>query len=230
MLIKFRIVNLVFLFVLLSWVPLYAQTSSKNGSSPGAAVPSAGGAPAASATKPATISPSASATQNPGTTDETALILGEPTANGTVAPATSSVWVVIKMVLVLALVAAAVYGVVFVLKKVARPTEKKDPFLRVLATASVGSNRFVHVVALGSKAYLVGSGDAGVNLIAEVDDKETLDAMLLDESQRDAEGRGPGTLDFKTILRRFSPPSSGTPNAQASVEKLRKRRERIQGL
>jgi flagellar protein FliO/FliZ len=135
------------------------------------------------------------------------------------------------MVLVLALVAAAVYGVVFVLKKVARPTEKKDPFLRVLATASVGTNRFVHVVALGSKAYLVGSGDAGVNLIAEVDDKETVDAMLLDESQRDAEERGPGTLDFKTILRRFSPSSpSNATDTKASVEKLRKRRERIQGL
>jgi len=213
MLNKFRVVSLALLCVVVSWGPLYAQSSSKNSSSG------------------QTGSVSVSATKSSGPTDETTLTLGDPTTNGTAAPATSSVWVVIKMVLVLALVAAAVYGVVFVLKKVARPTEKKDPFLRVLATASVGANRFVHVVALGSKAYLVGSGDAGVNLIAEVDDKETVDAMLLDESQRDAEERGPGTLDFKTILRRFSPSSpSNATDTKASVEKLRKRRERIQGL
>jgi len=138
----------------------------------------------------------------------------------------SSVWPIIRMLLVLALCAAAVYGIVFFLKRSSKQTVSKDPFLKILATASLGLNRYAHIVSVGSKAWLLGSSDGGVNLIGEVEDKEIIDAMLLEESKKSSEpqGRFP---DFVSVLRRFGlPAQTGAPGA----DDIRKRRERLKGL
>jgi flagellar protein FliO/FliZ len=93
-----------------------------------------------------------------------------------------------------------------------------------VASAHLGSNRFVHVVSVGPKqAWLVGAGDGGVSLIAEITDKETVDAMLLEDSQKTTEtGKFP---DFRSLLRRFGGDTPGP-----SPENIRKRRERLRGL
>ena len=146
------------------------------------------------------------------------------TADSAAAPARSPIWPVVRMILVLALVAAALYGVVFFIKKAGRKPEVQDQNLKVLAGVHLGSNRYAHVISLGSKAWLVGTADGGVNLIAEIDEKEILDSMLLDASKKSVI---PGqTLDFKAILGRLGlqikPPQFG-------ADKIRKRRDRLKG-
>jgi flagellar protein FliO/FliZ len=158
---------------------------------------------------------------------EQSLTLGE--GNPLLAGAASgpSVWSIVRMLLTLALAAAAVYGVVFFIKKGIRRNDLKDPFLKVLAVAHLGSNRYVHICAVGSKAWLLGSSDGGVNLIGEIDDKDILNAMLLEESQKSAEATSGRFIDFKSILRRLGVPAD--PRAPGA-ETIRKRRERLKGL
>lgn len=138
----------------------------------------------------------------------------------------SSVVVIIQMLLVLALAAAAIYGVVFFIKKASRRPEVQDPYLKVLASAHLGSGRYAHVLSLGSKAWLIGSADGGVELISDINEPDILNAMLLDDSKKSA-GLGPGgILDFKSILGRMGfQVKSSVPGA----ENIRKRRERIKG-
>jgi flagellar protein FliO/FliZ len=138
----------------------------------------------------------------------------------------SSVWPIIKMLLVLALCAAAVYGIVFFIKRSSKQTVTKDPFLKILATAHLGANRYAHIVSVGSKAWILGSSDGGVNLIGEVDDKDIIDAMLLEDSRKSAnqQGRFP---DFMSMLRRLGLPAE---NRASGAEDIRKRRERLKGL
>lgn len=144
----------------------------------------------------------------------------------------ASVFMILRMVLVLALVAAAIYGVVFFLKRLSRPPQQRDPHLRILAGAHLGSNRFVHVVSVGSRAWLVGDGENGVSLIAELEEQELIHAMLLEDSRKSAEARP--SRDFSRILARFGwggkkeQPVSGGDNLHA--ENLRKRRERLKDL
>jgi flagellar protein FliO/FliZ len=130
------------------------------------------------------------------------------------------------MLLILVLAALAVYGVVFFLKRLTRPAEHQDPHLKVLASAPLGTSRFVYVVSVGSRAWLVGAAENGVSLIAEIDDQEAVDAMRLDDSRKSAE-TGSRFPDFKTLMRRFGggdfPADSGGPSA----DNLRKRRERM---
>jgi len=154
----------------------------------------------------------------------------------TPAPASgSSTWAVIRMVLVLALAAAAVYGAVFFIKKSSRQTAADDPFLKILASSHLGSNRYAHIVSVGGKAWLLGSSDGGVNLIGEIDDKDVINAMLLEDSKRIAMpptggaptgGTGP-LLDFKAILGKLG---FSAKNEESGPDQIRKRSERLKGL
>jgi flagellar protein FliO/FliZ len=138
-----------------------------------------------------------------------------------------SIWAAVRMILVLALVAAAIYGIVFLFKRSSKQTSADDPFLKILANAHLASNRYVHVVSVGNKAWLVGSSDGGVNVIGEIDDKDVINAMLLEESKKSAAevtGRFP---DFLGLLRRMGTPAG---NRNHGADEIRKRRERLKGL
>ncbi|WP_461256786.1 flagellar biosynthetic protein FliO [Treponema sp. R80B11-R83G3] len=138
----------------------------------------------------------------------------------------SSIWIVIRMILVLALAAAAIYGIVFFIKRTSKQTAANDPFLKILASSHLGFNRYVHIASVGSKVWLLGASEGGVNLISEIEDKEIIDAMLLEDSKKSAQpqNRFP---DFLSMLR-----SLGTPfqTRSSGIDEIRKRRERLKGM
>lgn len=128
------------------------------------------------------------------------------------------------MLLTLACAAAAIYGLVYWIKRVSRRAGTADPFLKVIASAPLGANRAVHIVAIGSKAWLVGAAENGVHCISEIEDKDTLNALFLEESRKSAESPAGIFPDFKTMLRRLGMPvRSGVPGA----ENIRRRSERL---
>jgi flagellar protein FliO/FliZ len=141
--------------------------------------------------------------------------------------AASSGWAIFRTLLALIVAAAAIYGVVYLIKRASRRTEAKNPFLKLLASAHLGSNRYVHVVSLGSKAWLVGAADGGVNLLSEVADEDTLNAMFLDDSQKGGAAATGRIFDFKTMLSKMGIP---VQPADSGAENIRKRRERLKGL
>jgi flagellar protein FliO/FliZ len=147
--------------------------------------------------------------------------------NQTAVSTGSSIWVMIRMVLVLALAAAAVYGVVFFIKRASKPAVASDPFLKILANVSLGSNRYAHIVSVGGKAWLLGSSDGGVNLIGEIDDRDVINAMLLEDSRKSADSQTGRFSDFVSMLRRFG---AQTESRAAKADDIRKRRERLKGL
>ena len=140
---------------------------------------------------------------------------------------TPTIFVVLRMVLVLALAAAAIYGVVFFFKRLSRPGEQKHSYLKVLVGVPLGTGSLVSVVSLGNKAWLVGAGTNSVSLIAEITDREVVDAMLLEDSRKGSSG-GPKPPGFAAILRRLG--GGGMADKRFSAEDLRKRRERLQNL
>jgi flagellar protein FliO/FliZ len=107
------------------------------------------------------------------------------------------------MIVVLALVLAAIYGVYRLMKSLAKPKAADNSSLRMLASSSLGAGKALHIVALGSKAYLIGVTEASVNLVAEVVDKEYLDALIL-EAATLPEKAGPGAgRDFGEMLTKL---------------------------
>ncbi|MDR3247833.1 MAG: flagellar biosynthetic protein FliO [Treponema sp.] len=169
---------------------------------------------------------------------EREIFLGEEIPSVSVdAPSPVSGFVVLRTVLLLILAAAAIYGVVYAVRKVSRPREAQDPHLRVLATTRLGQNRFVQVVALGTKGWLIGSGEGGISHIADITEQEALDALFLDESRRNAEANG-NRWDFRSLLRRLgvqdrSVSAKRSPEGPLNViqpDEIRRRSERLRGL
>ena len=159
------------------------------------------------------------------TAAEQALTLGDD-GTGTAIPPAASVFSIIRVILTLAVVAAAIYGIVYLLKRASRGGSAQDPFLAILASTPLGPGRSAHVISVGSKAWLVGAAEGGVNVIAEIDDKDILDAMLLENSRKKAESVSGPLPDFRAMLRRLGMPESKAPGP----EDIRKRSDRLKGL
>jgi flagellar protein FliO/FliZ len=171
--------------------------------------------------------------------DESTIILGEG-PDSPLPNEASSIFVVLRMVLVLALAALAIYGVVFFIKRAGRPRENPDPHLKVLARVPLAGDSFAAVISLGAKAWLVGGGSGGVNLISEVEDAESLETMLLEDA-----GKTAGTrryFDFRSLLHfgrnGKKAPTSGNSfiengshlESGSHIESLREQHERLKGL
>ncbi|MDR0456717.1 MAG: flagellar biosynthetic protein FliO [Treponema sp.] len=169
---------------------------------------------------------------DPITAAEQALPLGGSGNGAVVAPPPTSVWGIFRVILTLAVVAAAIYGLVFFIKRAARGGRNEDPFLKILADAPLGANRSVYIIAVGSKAWLVGAAESGVSLISAIEDQDVLNAMLLEDSRKSAaaaEGASAGRFpDFRALLHRLGVPAES--NVPPGPEDIRKRRERLKGL
>ena len=130
--------------------------------------------------------------------DETALAIGDagaPSAEGATASGTSTLSYFIRMVVALAIVVAAIYLVFRLLKRATRPQADGDDSIKVLASAPLGQGKALHVVSVGSSAYLVGAAESSLSLIARIDDKEYLDALALRASAA-PKAKGAGFADL----------------------------------
>jgi flagellar protein FliO/FliZ len=116
----------------------------------------------------------------------------------------SSVWAIFRIVIVLAVTAAAIYGVMYFLKRKKEGDLPDDTYLKVLARVPVNVKTAAAVIAVGGKAWLVGLSDTNVSVISEITDQETVDAMMLAYSGRAVHSNNAASFSFAGLLRRFA--------------------------
>jgi flagellar protein FliO/FliZ len=166
-------------------------------------------------------------------TDETSILLGQSAgtaAQPVNAPNPSSFWILVRIVLVLALVCAGIYGIVYLIKKSSGIPIGNDPYLKSVATLSLSPNKSVQVITIGEKGYVVGITEQNISLIAEVTDRELIDAMNLQAEKKSPLPKG----SFQAVFSSFFPtkkPSETVGEQTASfggTDFLRSQRERLQ--
>ncbi|MDR2865274.1 MAG: flagellar biosynthetic protein FliO [Spirochaetaceae bacterium] len=144
-----------------------------------------------------------------------------------------SIWSVLRIFIVLILVALAIYGIIYFLKKSRTKGTTEERHLKILAALPLNTRNAAAVISVGNKAWLVGLSDSSVSLISEITDQETVSAMLLDYSEHAALNTTGKAANFMALLQRFIPPDSktaapGTP--PDTNDKLRKNRDKLRGL
>ncbi len=120
----------------------------------------------------------------------------------------SSVWPFVKMILILAVLCAAVYGVLYFVKRNVNKTKDEDEFLRRVAFLNLAPGKSVEIVTyLDEHAYILGVTESGINLIGEITDKDRISAMNLnaDKNQNSQKAR-----NFSEILDMFLPGGKNT--------------------
>ncbi len=141
---------------------------------------------------------------------------------------TVSIWDFGRMFLILAFVIALIYFVYWLLKKGTRRKIQENDLIRVLGSKSLSGSRALHLVEAAGGVYLIGSSDGGVELIAEVKDKETLDSLKLRASQ---EAPNAGKKSFQEILSSvFKPAKKTSTPISESIELLKGQRDRLRKL
>jgi flagellar protein FliO/FliZ len=151
---------------------------------------------------------------------ETALVFGEAETDANFG-AGPSVFALLRVVLILGLVAVAIYGLVFLLKKQSAVRGETDPYLKILARTAITPKTAAVVISVGDKAWLAGVTEEQVSLITEISDKEVVDAMLLDAANREIAAQS-RRFDFRSLVAKLSgsfarSQPSGTPSATSGI-------------
>ena len=154
-------------------------------------------------------------------TDEAALPVQDVPAPR--AAGSSTVSMLFQLIISLAAV-CAIYGVLYFIRRSKQFTAGDDPFLKNVASLPLAPNKTLYIVTLIDKAYLIGTSDASLSLVAEITDKELIDAMNLQAAQT------PGPKQsFSSLLHTFFPaakPKEADANPFDSF--LAKQRGRLQ--
>jgi len=169
--------------------------------------------------------------QTEASVDESTLPINTPANTPSAASRGATVWLFVRMILVLAVVIACIYGVLWFMKRNTGTAKNTDQFLRVVSSVTLSPGKSVQIVSLlDEKAYIIGVTDSAVNLIGEVTDKETIDAMNL-YADRQSGTKKP--RNFTDILSIFMPGQkekngnvfSGTGDKAAEL--LKQQRDRL---
>ncbi|MBI9105144.1 MAG: flagellar biosynthetic protein FliO [Spirochaetales bacterium] len=95
---------------------------------------------------------------------------------------------IIKVILILVAVILVIYAIFYGLKKAGGGKFHDDEIIRLVGSRSLSQNGAVHLIEVGAKYYLIGSADGSVTHLADVDDKESVDEIML---KRPTVGQGP---------------------------------------
>jgi flagellar biogenesis protein FliO len=201
--------------------PLAAQTKLATGSNGTQSSAAAG----------ATSSSTTAATPARTPLDESQIPLGTTAnaATGQVQPAASSgvtAWDYLRMLLILACVVVAIYLLFWLLRRGAGKKIQDNDLIHVLGSRGLSGSRALHLVEVGSSVYLVGSSDGGVDLIAEITEKESLDSLRLKAAEQAPAGR----RTFQHILSEIFRPAKKSFSVGEGIGLLRGQRERLKKL
>ncbi|MBN2051529.1 MAG: flagellar biosynthetic protein FliO [Spirochaetales bacterium] len=137
-------------------------------------------------------------------------------------------WDIIRMILILACVVAAIYGVFYIVKKAGGPRFQNNELIKIHAGQALSNNASVHLVEVGRQLFLIGSGEHGARLIATLEDKETVDEIHL----RVAAGGSAAKKSFQEVLSGLfhRPAGQNMEDYQRPEDFLGKQRERLKKL
>ena len=124
----------------------------------------------------------------------------------------STFFLLVRMVFVLACVVACIYFVFRLMKKTMAVPANDDVFMRVVSSVNLAPGKSVQIVTLTDKyAFMVGVSEDSVSLISQIDDLELVQAMnLYSDKQKKVEK----PKSFADILDIFMP---GGPRNEENV-------------
>ncbi len=131
----------------------------------------------------------------------------------------------LRMFLILGFVIALIYGLFWLLKRFSAVKVQGEEILKIISTRPLKGDAALYLVEAGNRLLLIGSAGNSVNLLVEIDDKETIDEIRLQASsvQETKEGFS-HLLKKKLNADTISPGKTANPAGffQRQKERLKK--------
>lgn len=139
---------------------------------------------------------------------------------------------VLRVFFSLAVVALAIYGIVYFLKYGKRKAQTNNLYLKLLASIPLTPKTAAAVISVGNKAWLAGISESQVSLLAEINDQELIDTMILDYAQNSTAAEG--ARSFFSLIEKYIPRrpaerrgTEADSGANINLNALRSHRERL---
>jgi len=101
----------------------------------------------------------------------------------------SAAWLIIKTIFVLGLFVGGFYYFYKFVRQKSGLNLTGQEAIRILSTVSLGANKFIQIVDVAGKVFLLGVTDNNINLLTEVKDRDEIDRIrLLSSSSTPAQG------------------------------------------
>ena len=158
--------------------------------------------------------------QNETQLTEESIVFSDDNSAETTAAATnykgpSTVGMFVRMIVVLVIVIALIYGVLWFIKKKTNVVKTDDDYLRRAAYINIAPGKTVEVITLIDKAYLIGVTEDNITMLGEIDDKELINAMNLSADKKN-NTKKPAT--FADVLDMFLIKKNGQKNVFSETE------------
>ena len=131
------------------------------------------------------------------------------------------------MFLVLGGVVGLIYLLFVLLKRGARNRNPENQLIRMLDYQSLSGSRALHLVEVGNSIFLVGSAENGVGLISEITDKEGLDAIHLELSQKPAPQK---RIFSDMLINLFKSADNNRISMGESINFMKQQKDRLKKL
>ena len=141
-----------------------------------------------------------------------------------------SIWDFVRMLVVLAGVVGVIYLIFFFIKKGAKRRFAENDLIEIIGSRDLAGGKALHLIKVGGVFLLIGVADGAINLITEISDKETIDAISLRLSEIGAERK----KGFQSTLAEFfgAKVNEGgeEDTIRSSLDFMRKQRSRLDRL
>ncbi len=129
----------------------------------------------------------------------------------------SSFFLFLRMIFVLAFVIGLLYLVFYLLKKTSKVENVNNPFMRVVSKINISAGKSVQIVTVLNHGYLIGVSESGINLISEIDDEELIKSMNVYADSNEQVSR---PQSFADVLDMFIPGNKTDKKSVFDTESL----------
>ncbi len=122
------------------------------------------------------------------------------------------------------------FGIYYIFRYISKKQGIAFPSLniiKIIASVPVGTNRFIQIVEVGNKYYLIGSTDNNIRLLSEIIDKETLDMIKVLKNKENKSGP---PSSFTGFLNNLLGGISKKITAKDNIKFLKIQKDRIKNL
>ena len=147
----------------------------------------------------------------------------------TAVPAAVSTGDFVRMVVVLAAVLGAIYLLFRLIRRSSRASIGHGDGIALLGSRSLGGSRNLHLVQVGGGVYLIGATDQSLNLIAQITDRDSIEALAPNHAPPRPAGRRFADL-LADIGVAPGAARGGAATTAAAADFLQRQQERLQRL
>lgn len=139
----------------------------------------------------------------------------------------------IKIIVILALVIAIIYGIFYFLKKTLKIKDETGEGAAIISNQSIGPGKWIQIVFVGGKYLILGVTNDNINLISEITDPKEIERLEISLNERKTD-EGHSFSDimsafFKNNLK-FKENKKQFDYEEDSVDFLKKQKDRLNKL